>query len=98
MTDELAATPAPIADVEATAPGHFEVTAPDHVEATAPAAGGALHDELVVLDGLEADLAAVQAAIETIDRIAADDASTGERAASEISAAVSPERFGTGLG
>lgn len=50
-------------------------------------------DELVVLDGLEADLAAVEQAIESLERVAAEGVG-GEDAARQIGAAVSAERFG----
>jgi hypothetical protein len=52
-------------------------------------------DEMVLLDGLEQDLAAVETAIATIDRIATE-GTGGEQSAAEIGAAVSPERFGLG--
>lgn len=52
-----------------------------------------LSEEIALLDGLEADLAAVEAAIDTLDRISAE-GHGGEHAANEIAAAVSTERFG----
>jgi hypothetical protein len=52
-------------------------------------------DEMALLDGLEQDLAAVETAIATIDRIATE-GTVGEQSAAEIAAAVSPERFGLG--
>lgn len=51
-------------------------------------------DELEILDQLEADLTAVDQAITTLDRISSDGVG-GEQAATEISAAVSVERFGS---
>lgn len=50
-------------------------------------------DELEVLDELEADLAAVELAIESLERVAVD-GHGGEDAAAQIAAAVSVERFG----
>jgi hypothetical protein len=50
-------------------------------------------DDAVVLDQLEADLAAVEHAISTLDRVTAEGVG-GESAASQIAVAVSPERFG----
>lgn len=44
------------------------------------------------LEQLEADVASVASAMETVDRIVAE-STTGEAAASEIAAVVSPERF-----
>jgi purine nucleoside permease len=44
------------------------------------------------LEQLEADVASVASAMETVDRIVAE-ATSGEAAASEIAAVVSPERF-----
>ena len=44
------------------------------------------------LDQLEADVASVASAMETVDRIVAGE-STGEAAAAEIAAVVSAERF-----
>ena len=62
--------------------------APVNAPADAPVA------ETDLLDRLEADLAAVDTAIATIERISTDGVG-GEQAAVEINAAVSPERFGT---
>jgi hypothetical protein len=62
----------------------------------APSAGGpepADHADDRLLDQLEADLAAVQSAIETIDRVAAEDL-PGSVVADQITAVVSAERFG----
>ncbi|MHB1137765.1 MAG: hypothetical protein ACYC2O_02340 [Microthrixaceae bacterium] len=53
----------------------------------------AADDELAVLDELEADLAAVEQAISTLEQVAGDGIG-GEQAAARISAAVSAERFG----
>ena len=50
-------------------------------------------DELVVLDQLEADLSAVEQAIESLERVTAEGLG-GDAAASRIAAAVSVERFG----
>ena len=57
-------------------------------------ATGSDGSDMALLDQLEADLVAVDTAIETIERIAAD-GSGGEHAAAEILAAVREERFGT---
>lgn len=51
-------------------------------------------DEAALLDQLESDLAAVETAIASIEQIATDSVG-GERAAAEIRAAVSAERFGS---
>ncbi len=51
-------------------------------------------DEQQELDALESDMAAVERAITTLDEISARGIG-GELAASEISAAVSRERFGS---
>jgi hypothetical protein len=62
----------------------------------APSAGEpepADHADDRLLDQLEADLAAVQSAIETIDRVAAEDL-PGSVVADQITAVVSAERFG----
>jgi hypothetical protein len=64
-------------------------TDPEPDQGTEPAAP----DELAVLDELEADLAAVELAIESLERVAAD-GHGGEDAAAQIAAAVSVERFG----
>lgn len=48
--------------------------------------------EVAVLDGLEQDLAAVEAAMATLDRIAAEGVG-GDVAASQIDSVVSGERF-----
>lgn len=53
-----------------------------------------LADEFEELDGLESDMAAVEQAIATLDQISGRGVG-GELAASEISAAVSRERFGS---
>ena len=55
----------------------------------------AADDELAVLDSLEADLAAVEQAIATLEQVASDGIG-GEQAAAQIAAAVSAERFGSG--
>lgn len=52
-----------------------------------------MSDELVVLDGLEADLVAVEHAIERLDAISAE-GPDGPDAAARIAAAVPDERFG----
>jgi hypothetical protein len=49
-------------------------------------------DELAVLDQLEADLAAVEQAITTLEQISTD-GSLGDSAASQIAAAVPQDRF-----
>ena len=48
-----------------------------------------------VLDGLEADLEAVDRAMASLDEISADPALGGDEAAAQIEAVVSPERFAT---
>ena len=48
-----------------------------------------------VLDGLEADLEAVDRAMSSLDEISADPALGGDEAAAQIEAVVSPERFAT---
>jgi hypothetical protein len=53
----------------------------------------AVPDETALLDQLEADLAAVELAIESLERVATDGRG-GEDAASQIAAAVSVDRFG----
>ena len=53
-------------------------------------------DELAVLDELEADLAAVEQAIESLERVSAEGL-VGDEAATRIAAAVSVERFGAGV-
>ena len=60
-----------------------------------PAAPGQVSesDELAVVDQLEADLTAVEQAIESLERVASEGLG-GEQAAAQISAAVSHERFG----
>ena len=50
-------------------------------------------DELVVLDQLEADLTAVELAVESLERVATEGLG-GQDAAAQIAAAVSVERFG----
>lgn len=64
-------------------------TDPEPDQVTEPAAP----DELAVLDELEADLAAVELAIESLERVASD-GHGGQDAAAQIAAAVSVERFG----
>jgi hypothetical protein len=62
-------------------------TAPTTADATvAP-------DELAVLDQLEADLSAVERAVESLERVASEGFG-GDDAAAQIAAAVSVERFG----
>jgi transposase len=56
-------------------------------------AADAVLDELAVLDQLEADLAAVEQAVESLERVAVEGVG-GEAAAAQIAAAVSVERFG----
>ncbi|HTO01771.1 MAG TPA: hypothetical protein VL068_13960, partial [Microthrixaceae bacterium] len=51
-------------------------------------------DEVVELDALESDMAAVEQAITTLDEISARGVG-GELAANEIAAAVSKDRFGS---
>jgi hypothetical protein len=50
-------------------------------------------DELAVLDQLEADLSAVEQAVESLERVASEGLG-GDDAAAQIAAAVSVERFG----
>lgn len=66
------------------------------VPASAGPEAAVVIDELAILDQLEADLAAVEQAITTIDRITADGVG-GDRAGAEIAAAVGLDRFGTGV-
>ena len=65
--------------------------APDEVERAD--LGGA--DELEVLDRLEADLSAVEQAIESLEQVSTEGL-VGEAAARRIAAAVSVDRFGPG--
>lgn len=65
---------------------------PTRTDAAAEAPGEL--DEAALLDQLESDLAAVETAIASIEQIATDSVG-GERAAAEIRAAVSAERFGS---
>lgn len=83
--------PDPFAPPHTDEPAHTAEAVPS--DGSAPTGGPAADDGL--LDQLEADLAAVDTAIETIERIAAE-GTGGERAAAEIRAAVSPERFDPG--
>lgn len=53
-------------------------------------------DELAVLDQLEADLSAVEQAIESLEQVSTEGL-VGEAAARRIAAAVSTERFGSDL-
>jgi hypothetical protein len=62
-------------------------------EAPAAEAPSAPSDELAVLDQLEADLTAVELAIESLERVASEGLG-GDDAAAQIAAAVSVERFG----
>jgi len=55
-----------------------------------------MSDELAVLDGLEADLAAVEHAIERLDALVAE-GPDGPDAAARIAAAVPEQRFGSEL-
>ncbi len=55
-----------------------------------------MSDELAVLDGLEADLAAVEHAIERLDALVAE-GSDGPDLAEQIAATVPEERFGSEL-
>ncbi len=79
------------------------VGASDPVEAPVPPApapepphsADAVLDELAVLDQLEADLAAVEQAVESLERVTAEGVG-GSDAAEQIAAAVSVERFGAG--
>ncbi|MGB6056844.1 MAG: hypothetical protein WBF71_01165 [Microthrixaceae bacterium] len=68
-----------------------------HGGATATGTGGAVYqpesDEVVELDALESDMAAVEQAISTLDEISSRGVG-GESAAKEITAAVSKDRFG----
>ena len=61
----------------------------------APAPGGAEDAEAELLAGLEADLAAVEEAMRSLDRIAAD-AGAGDAAAAQIASVVSADRFRDG--
>ena len=63
--------------------------APDAPASEAPPAAS---DELAVLDQLEADLTAVELAIESLERVASEGLG-GDDAAAQIAAAVSVERF-----
>ena len=80
------------ASVEAEAEAEVEAEVGDPQPAVT--ATGSDGSDMALLDQLEADLVAVDTAIETIERIAAE-GSGGEHAAAEILAAVSEERFGT---
>ncbi len=64
----------------------------DEQRSTDPEQSG--DDELAVLDALESDLVAVEQAIESLDRVSGEGLD-GEQAAAQISAIVSPERFGS---
>ena len=71
-------------------------TTPDRTPAPTPDAthdAPAAQDELVVLDGLEADLSAVEQAIASLEQISVDGVG-GEAAANRIAAAVPLDRFG----
>jgi hypothetical protein len=87
MTDPWSPRPAPADDVVAP----VDAVAP--VVADPPPAVAEERDELVVLDQLEADLSAVEQAIESLERVTAEGLG-GDAAASRIAAAVSVERFG----
>lgn len=65
-------------------------------DSTAVAAVDTGADELAVLDGLEADLSAVEQAIESLEQVSTEGL-IGEAAALHIAAAVSTERFGPGV-
>lgn len=67
-------------------------TTPDTTPAPTPDAPAA-EDELVVLDGLEADLSAVEQAIASLEQISVEGVG-GEVAAARIAAAVPLDRFG----
>lgn len=71
----------------ATQPEQPERQEPEQPERQEP------QDELAILDQLEADLAAVEQAITTLEQIATEE-SVGESAAVHIAAAVPQERFG----
>lgn len=73
-------------------PPHASEVAPAP-EAPAAEAPSAPSDELAVLDQLEADLTAVELAIESLERVASEGLG-GDDAAAQIAAAVSVERFG----
>lgn len=64
-------------------------------EQTADPEPSGVDDELAVLDELEADLAAVEQAIESLERVSVEGL-VGDEAATRIAAAVSVERFGAG--
>jgi hypothetical protein len=90
--DEVAPPEAPDAVAPPEAPD--EVVASERDPGTAEATAVAEEpDEAALLDQLESDLAAVETAIASIERIAAESGG-GEPAAAEIRAAVSAERFG----
>jgi hypothetical protein len=80
---------------EAPAPGHDSTTAGPDDTPVAPAVDPGA-DELVVLDRLEADLSAVEQAIESLEQVSTEGL-VGEAAALRIAAAVSTERFGPGV-
>jgi hypothetical protein len=88
-SDDLAGAPA----IEAPAPAAAVAPATETETAAAAPAMEQPQDELVVLDQLEADLAAVEQAISTLEQVAGDGIG-GEQAAAQIAAAVSADRFG----
>lgn len=83
-------TPVPAPD---SAPEDVPEAAAVAAQAVAPAEP-TQSDESAVVDQLEADLSAVEQAIESLERVASEGLG-GEQAAAQIAAAVSPERFGS---
>lgn len=75
-----------------TTPATTPATSPDAAPAPTPDAPAA-EDELAVLDGLEADLSAVEQAIASLEQISVEGVG-GEVAAARIAAAVPLDRFG----
>ena len=76
--------PRPASDVDPTPESRLRPTTADATVAS---------DELAVLDQLEADLTAVEQAMESLERVASEGLG-GDDAAAQIAAAVSVERFG----
>ena len=68
------------------------VDVPDAAEVPTAPDSAADQDELAALDQLEADLAAVEQAITTLEQISTD-GSLGDSAASQIATAVPQDRF-----
>lgn len=105
LTDDSTGAPSPVEDIPAgsdLAVAETAVTDPAVADSTGGTSVGGIAadgvpvagtDEVRELDALEADMAAVEQAITTLDEIHARGVG-GELAANEISAAVSEERFG----